>query len=279
MRFLAVACLVAFAACGSKSAAAGVADAGQAGDSAALADSADAAAATDSGKAGDSTAEVDAGPAADAGEVSDATTAADSGPVDAAAQEVGADVAPADLAADQGGAADLPPDAPADVSPDAPADVSPDAPADAAPGGPIVAGNLVQYSVSFGKCSTACQSVVEFKGAAMVLTVTDKSAAPTYMAKGILTTGAAAKLQDFEAQLVGKPLAETSGCPGCADGGIATVTFSDGKKTTTHTYDASNPPAQLSGLHALVALAAADLNACKSDETVVVSKPCPLDLP
>ena len=150
---------------------------------------------------------------------------------------------------------------------------------DAGPAATVV-GNLVTVGLSFGKCVSAnCKTKLELEGASLLLTVSNNKDEPTFMAKGILTTGSAAKLDELVAALAGKAIPLVSGCPGCADGGIASLTFSDGKQSNTHTYESGNPPKALAAIDALMGTAIAGLKACVGDATVVVHTPCPMDLP
>jgi hypothetical protein len=145
--------------------------------------------------------------------------------------------------------------------------------------GVLVAGNVVEAGWSFGKCKDGCKGLLELKGASLQLTVLAGDGTVQHQAKGILTTGAAAKLEDMEVALAGKPLQTVYGCPDCADGGAFYVTLSDGAKSSTHTYDYGKPPAALANLDQLLGTAIAGLKACKGDEVVVIQGQCPMEQP
>jgi hypothetical protein len=151
--------------------------------------------------------------------------------------------------------------------------------ADGTDAGVLVAGNVVEAGWSFGECMDGCMGLLELKGASLQLTVLAGDGTVQHQAKGILTTGAAAKLEDIEVALAGKPLQTVYGCPDCADGGAFHVTFSDGAKSSTHTYDYGKPPAALANLDQLLGTAIAGLKACKGDEVVVIQGQCPMDQP
>ncbi len=143
----------------------------------------------------------------------------------------------------------------------------------------LVAGNLVESGWSFGECMKGCKGTMTLQGAALELTIRDNDGTIAHQAKGILTTGAAAQLESLVNPLVGKPLPLVSGCPDCADGGAAYLTFSDGSATSKHTYEFGKPPAALTGLDQLMAVAQAGLKNCQGDATVVVQGVCPISQP
>lgn len=262
-------------ACGSKPNAAAAPDAADGAGDAALVD------ATPGSDAADS---ADTGSQPDTAKPNDVPdTAVDVPVVDVAPVSDVADAAETDAGSATDAAetdAGSAPDADTGGAPDADAGSEDTASADAdASTGPLVKGNLVAAGWSFGMCANACKGVLELKGASLLLTTSGWDGTVYYQAKGVLTTGAAAALQDFEAALVGKPLATTVGCPDCADGGASFVTFSDGTTSSTHTYEFGKPPAALGELDKLLTTAIAGLKTCTGDATVVVQNPCPLDLP
>lgn len=209
-------------------------------------------------------------------------TGTDVAATDASAADATQDAAVADSAVADSAADTATLDAAADVpSVDAqPADAqsADTAPADAVASA-VVAGNLVEAGWSFGECMKGCNGNMKLQGASLELTITDIDGTVSHMAKGILTTGAAAELENLLNPLVGKSLPLVSGCPDCADGGAAYVVFSDGKATSKHTYEYGKPPAALAGLDKMMAAAMAGLKSCKGDETVVILGACPMDLP
>ena len=142
-----------------------------------------------------------------------------------------------------------------------------------------VAGNLVEAGWSFGECLGACTGKLVLAGAALKLQTIGWDAKVYHEAKGVLTTGAAAKLQNLESALAGQNLQKTYGCPDCNDGGAKYVVFSDGKVTSKHNYEYGKPPLALLDIDQLVFTAIKGLQACKGDDTVVVQVPCPLEQP
>lgn len=211
----------------------------------------------DAGKPADVDAEVSAD--------TDATTLVDSGSSvpDAATP----DAAPADVA-------------PTDVTvADAAADSKADATADSTTLDATVVSGTVQVvgaGWSFGECMGLCKGEAKLEGAKVVLTLTSwDGKTPAEDHHGLLTTGAAAQLDDATAKLTGATLQDIYGCPDCADGGAAWVKLQHGDVTTLHTYEFGKPPAVLQGVAAVIAPALATLRDCKIDMTLVTSYPCP----
>lgn len=253
--FAAAAALV-LAACGTAPASSATSDSSATGGDTAAGDAATGDATGGDTAAGDS---MDADASADTGDGS-------SGSGDGSAETAGGDTADAA--------------APADAQPgDAqPADTEPgDATAEVASAS--VTGKVVEAGWSFGECLHACKGKMALQGASLQLTISDNDGTPAHMAKGVLTTGAAAALDDLTTSLVGKPLALVTGCPDCADGGAAYVVFSDGVTSSKHSYPFGKPPAALAPIDKLLSAAMAGLTVCKGDETVVVLGSCPLDQP
>ena len=199
-----------------------------------------------------------------------------------ATSDATSDAAESDATADT--SSDATADITSDSTPDAVADTAGDATTDVVEPdvGPsaTVNGNLTAVTISLGKCGgAACKTSLALEGAGLLLTLSSNAGDVSFMAKGILTTGAAAKLDNLVDALAGKPLPLTYGCPGCADGPVVTLVFGDGKTSSSHAYGGGEAPAALAGVDALIQTAIAGLKACLGDETVVIFKPCPMDLP
>ena len=232
-----------------------------------------------------------------------ATTSTSTAAADGQAADTKDDAGAGDVAAGDGSASDTAtgdtassevatPDATLEIA-DGAADASADVPVSDAPTSDVptsdvpttdvatalVAGNLVESGWSFGECMKGCKGTMTLQGAALELTIRDNDGTIAHQAKGILTTGAAAQLESLVNPLVGKPLPLVSGCPDCADGGAAYLTFSDGSATSKHTYEFGKPPAALTGLDQLMAVAQAGLKNCQGDATVVVQGVCPISQP
>ena len=189
------------------------------------------------------------------------TAAADTGAEDTSSADTAVeDTAAADTGAEDTGAADT-------------------ADADAADPGVFPEGNLVSAGYSTAKCVGACKTELVLEGASLELTISDNKGDPLQMGKGVLTTGAAAQLEALINAIGATPLEATYGCPGCTDGPIAWLTFSNGKETFKHTYEFKNAPAVLAGVDKLANDAISALGDCKTNEVVVTIGKCPMDLP
>lgn len=138
---------------------------------------------------------------------------------------------------------------------------------------------LVGAGWSFGECMGQCKGDAVFGGAAVTLTISGWDKTVYSEAKGYLTTGASAAIQDLESKLTGSLLEPVYGCPDCADGGSAWIVLSHDGTASKHTYEFGKPPAVLKGFDAIVAPALAGLKACKGDAIIVVSSPCPNPAP
>lgn len=221
------------------------------------------------------------------------TTAADQSSggdlsADTAPDAVGADLPPkvdAPPATDSATAADTPPVADAAPAADVADAAAKDAPAPNDAGAAsdvavaVVAGPLVEAGWSFGECMGQCKGVVAFKGASLLLTVSNADGSVDHQAKGVLTTGAAADMETLENALIGQSLQTTYGCPDCADGGASWLTFSNGGSSDKHLYEFGKPPAALQAMDKLVTSAIAALKACKGDDIVVIQGVCPITPP
>lgn len=134
------------------------------------------------------------------------------------------------------------------------------------------------YETSFGMCGGWCRQAVAIDGVDLVLVATDRMEGREATTSGTLTDQGVQRLTEVAADVVPAALDEVYGCPDCADGGAASLTFSTGGDVVTSTYDFGGPPPELTDADALGAEILEAMRTCTSTGLVTVDNACtPLD--
>jgi hypothetical protein len=138
---------------------------------------------------------------------------------------------------------------------------------------------LVSAAWSFAECFGYCSGTVTFEGNRVTLDAVDREG-PTRRITGSLDEAAVARLAGTAAAVDVGALEPTYGCPDCADGGAATLTFTHAASggTVAATYDFGAPPPELAALDALTAPILAALASCEAADGLTIDPGCtPLD--
>lgn len=134
---------------------------------------------------------------------------------------------------------------------------------------------LVSAGTSFGMCLGFCERTLSVDGASVTMEAVDREG-PTRTVTGTLSGDAAADLAAAVAAVDVAALEETYGCPDCADGGAATLTFTpaDGGPAVTSTYEFGNPPPELAAVDAVTAPVVDALSTCEPSPLVEPGPGC-----
>lgn len=140
---------------------------------------------------------------------------------------------------------------------------------------------LVQIDREYGLClaDTECASTVQLEGAPEVRFIgATLSGVALRQVSGTLTDAGAVRLDDAAARLDGIVLAQTYGCPGCADGGVMTLTRwrDDTLANEASRYPEGDAPPPIGPADALFRSLMEAMSACTSTELITVDpSTCP----
>jgi len=128
---------------------------------------------------------------------------------------------------------------------------------------------------SFGMCLGYCLADLEIAGLELVLTGREHtSQEPVFVNSGTLTSLGQDRLDAALASLSVDELEPLYGCPDCADGGAAYLTFSADGATTRHDVELGAPPDAMAEPYDLAMELMAALEACRSSDLVSVAADC-----
>ncbi len=131
-----------------------------------------------------------------------------------------------------------------------------------------------------GRCAGACRFTLTLAAQAAgcdsaLLTVCESAGTPcSRHNSGVLTAVAHEHARTLGTQLVGVSLADTYGCPGCADEPTMTLELVRNRSLTTHRYNVGAAPAPLHDADAFMQGVLDALDKCVSSADVVVDATC-----
>lgn len=137
-------------------------------------------------------------------------------------------------------------------------------------GGAVITG----YETSFGMCAGWCRLAVAIDRETVTLVATDHTEGQEATTSGTLTEVGMRRLAEVAAPVAPAELDEVYGCPDCADGGAASLTFASDDGPVTATYDFGGPPPALTGADALGEEILEAMRTCTSTELVTVDDGC-----
>jgi hypothetical protein len=135
--------------------------------------------------------------------------------------------------------------------------------------------SLVGAGWSFGMCVGYCLSDLVVDGDHLVLTGTDRREQATlFVNEGALTPAGRERIDAAVAALGDVILEPVYGCPDCADGGAAYLSFARDGVASRHEMEFGEPPAEIAELHEIAMSLIGSLERCETTELVHVAEGC-----
>jgi hypothetical protein len=134
---------------------------------------------------------------------------------------------------------------------------------------------LIGAGWSYGMCAGLCLADLVVSGHRLVLTGSGHGPEGVLLVReGALTPAGRERLDAAVAAVDVAALEPVYGCPDCADGGAAYLTFATDGVDTRHDMEAGRPPAELAELDAIATSIIDALVRCEPTDLVAVSEGC-----
>lgn len=134
--------------------------------------------------------------------------------------------------------------------------------------------SITGYETSFGMCAGWCRTTLTVQARELTLAAFDHMEGKEASSTGTLTDAGYQRLVEAASGVVPGELDPVYGCPDCADGGAASLTFTSSAGETTSTYDFGGPPQALVEADVLGADLLEAMRTCTSSDLVTVAAGC-----